>query len=162
MSHELRSPLNAVIDYTELIQDNIYGEVPEKIRDLLQRVEKNGRHLLGLINEVLDLSKMEAGRLTLSLGDYSMGDVAQAVSSAVEALATEKHLALKVTVPPDLPRGWGDQRRLNQVLLNLVGNAWSLDRQADRRTPRGRILAESGLRKGSTFRFTVPIRVSVV
>jgi signal transduction histidine kinase len=123
MSHELRTPLNAVIGYTELIQDKIYGEVPEKIRDVLVRVEKNGRHLLGLINEVLDISKMEAGRLTLSLGDYSMGEVVQMVSAAVEALATEKHIALKVVVAADLPRGWGDESRLKQVVLNLVGNA---------------------------------------
>jgi signal transduction histidine kinase len=123
MSHELRTPLNAVIGYTELIQDKIYGEVPEKIRDVLLRVEKNGRHLLGLINEVLDISKMEAGRLTLSLGDYSMGEVVQMVSAAVEALATEKHIALKAVVAADLPRGWGDESRLKQVVLNLVGNA---------------------------------------
>jgi signal transduction histidine kinase len=123
MGHELRTPMNVILGYAELIRDNIYGEVPEKIRDVLQRVEKNGRHLLGLINEVLDISKMEAGRLTLSLGDYSMGEVLQMVSGAVEALATEKHIALKVIVAPDLPRGWGDESRLKQVVLNLVGNA---------------------------------------
>jgi signal transduction histidine kinase len=123
MSHELRTPLNAILGYTELILDNIYGEVPEKIRDVLQRVEKNGRHLLGLINEVLDISKMEAGRLTLSLGDYCMGEVVQTVANGLEALAAEKRIALTVTVPSDLPQGRGDERRLTQVLLNLVGNA---------------------------------------
>lgn len=123
MSHELRTPLNAIIGYTELILDNIYGEVPEKVRDVLQRLEKNGRHLLGLINEVLDVSKIEAGRLTLSLSDYSMGDIVRTVSNSLEGLAAEKGLVLKVAVPGDLPVGRGDERRLTQVLMNLVGNA---------------------------------------
>jgi signal transduction histidine kinase len=123
MSHELRTPLNAIIGYTELILDNIYGEVPEKIRDVLQRLEKNGRHLLGLINEVLDVSKIEAGRLTLSLSEYSMGNIVLTVSTSLEALAAEKGLMLKVPGPGDLPMGRGDERRLTQVLMNLVGNA---------------------------------------
>lgn len=123
MSHELRTPLNAVLGYTELILDNIYGEVPEKIRDVLERVQKSGVHLLSLINDVLDLSKIEAGQLTLALNEYSMREVVHAVVTAMEPLAAEKKLALKVTVPPDLPAGRGDERRLAQVLLNLVGNA---------------------------------------
>jgi signal transduction histidine kinase len=61
MSHELRTPLNAILGYTELINDNVYGETPEKMRSVLQRIETNGKHLLGLINDVLDLSKIEAG-----------------------------------------------------------------------------------------------------
>jgi len=123
MSHELRTPLNAILGYTELILDNIYGEVGEKVREVLGRLEKSGRHLLALINDVLDLSKIEAGQLTLALSEYSMSDVVQTVVTAVEALAAEKRLALKVTVAPDLPLGRGDERRIGQVLLNLVGNA---------------------------------------
>ena len=123
MSHELRTPLNAILGYTELILDSIYGEVSKKVREVLERVDKSGRHLLGLINDVLDLSKIEAGQLTLSLGDYSMQEVVQAVMTAVEALAADKHLALKTAVAADLPRGRGDERRITQLLLNLVGNA---------------------------------------
>lgn len=123
MSHELRTPLNAILGYTELILDNIYGDVSEQIRDVLQRLEKNGRHLLGLINEVLDLSKIEAGSLTLVLTDYSMREVVQAVANLIEPLATEKGLALSVDIATDLPPGRGDERRITQVLLNLAGNA---------------------------------------
>ncbi len=123
MSHELRTPLNAILGYTELILDHIYGEVPEKIREVLERLEKNGRHLLGLINDVLDLSKIEAGQLILALSEYSMGEVVQTVFTSVEALAAEKKLELKVMIPTDLPKGKGDEQRIAQVLLNLLGNA---------------------------------------
>ena len=123
MSHELRTPLNAILGYTELIVDNIYGDVPEKIKEILERLENNGHHLLSLINDVLDLSKIEAGRLTLSLNEYSMGEVIQTVITSVEALAAEKKLELKVMVPTDLTTGKGDEQRIAQVILNLLGNA---------------------------------------
>jgi signal transduction histidine kinase len=123
MSHELRTPLNAIIGYTELIIDGVYGETPEKVQAVLKRIESNGRHLLGLINDVLDFSKIEAGQLKLAFADYSMRDVVNNVFSAVEPLAAKKGLKFKVDIPPDLPVGRGDERKLTQVLLNLVGNA---------------------------------------
>jgi signal transduction histidine kinase/hemerythrin-like domain-containing protein len=123
MSHELRTPLNAILGYTELIADGIYGEVPEKINGVMERVQASGQHLLGLINDVLDLSKIEAGQLTLSVDEYSFHDVVHSVISGVESLAAEKHLKLTTDLPDDLPPGRGDERRIAQVLLNLVGNA---------------------------------------
>jgi signal transduction histidine kinase len=123
MSHELRTPLNAVLGYAELIRDGIYGEVPQKIREVIERVQHNGRHLLGLINDVLDLSKIEAGQLTLAEADYSLRKLVLEVASATEALTSEKRLAFEVDVPADLPLGRGDERRITQVLLNLVSNA---------------------------------------
>ena len=123
MSHELRTPLNAILGYTELIADGIYGEVPQKLGEVLERVQASGRHLLGLINDVLDLSKIEAGQLTLASNDYSFHDVVQSVISGVESLAAEKQLKLSADLPADLPVGRGDERRITQVLMNLVGNA---------------------------------------
>ncbi|MFA9434505.1 MAG: ATP-binding protein [Deltaproteobacteria bacterium] len=123
MSHELRTPLNAILGYTELILDKIYGEVPENIQEVLERVEKNGRHLLGLINDVLDLSKIEAGQLVLSLDDYSMKEVVHTIFTSVESLAAEKNLELQVSVAPEVAQGKGDHQRISQVFLNLVGNA---------------------------------------
>jgi signal transduction histidine kinase len=123
MSHELRTPLNAILGYTELMADGAYGEPSEKMVGILQRLEANGRHLLGLINDVLDLSKIEAGQLELELSDYSIQDIAQTVRSTLEPLAADKKLAFKVEVARQLPSGRGDGRRLTQVLINLVGNA---------------------------------------
>jgi signal transduction histidine kinase len=123
MSHELRTPLNAILGYTELMADGAYGEPSEKMLGILKRLEANGKHLLGLINDVLDLSKIEAGQLVLELSDYCIQDIAQTVRSTLEPLATDKKLALKVEMAAELPPGRGDGRRLTQVLINLVGNA---------------------------------------
>jgi signal transduction histidine kinase len=123
MSHELRTPLNAIIGYTEMMADGLYGDVPEKAQGVLERVQSNGRHLLGLINDVLDLSKIEAGQLVLAIEEYSVTDMVATVMSATESLARTKSISLTSTVVPGLPTGHGDARRLTQVLLNLVGNA---------------------------------------
>jgi signal transduction histidine kinase len=147
MSHELRTPLNAILGYTELLIDEVYGKTPEKIQDVLQRIDSNGRHLLGLINDVLDLSKIEAGQLILALGDYSLKNVVHTVFSAVEPLAKEKRIAFNVEVPPDLPPGYGDERRLTQVVLNLVGNAIKF-------TDAGEVVIKAAKANGS-FKVTV-------
>jgi signal transduction histidine kinase len=123
MSHELRTPLNAILGFNELIIDGMLGEVPPEMKDASERIHRNGVHLLGLINDVLDLSKIEAGQLTLSLADYSIADMVHTVVAAVESLASEKKLDLKAEVPGGLPNARGDERRIAQVLLNLVGNA---------------------------------------
>jgi signal transduction histidine kinase len=123
MSHELRTPLNAILGYTELMADGAYGEPSEEMLGVLKRLEINGKHLLGLINDVLDLSKIEAGQLELELSDYCVRDIAQTVRSTLEPLASDKKLAFKLELAPDLPPGHGDGRRLTQVLINLVGNA---------------------------------------
>jgi signal transduction histidine kinase len=147
MSHELRTPLNAILGYTELITDGVYGEPSEKMHGVLERIGANGKHLLGLINDVLDLSKIEAGQLVLALGDYSLKDVVQSVFSAVEPLAADKKLKFKVEVPPDLPPGRADERRLTQVLLNLVGNAIKF-------TDTGEVLIKASSSNGS-FKLSV-------
>jgi signal transduction histidine kinase len=122
MSHELRTPLNAILGYTELMADGAYGEPSEKMMGVLKRLESNGRHLLGLINDVLDLSKIEAGQLLLELSDYTVQDIAQTVRSTLEPLAADKKLSFRLELAPELPPGHGDGRRLTQVLINLVGN----------------------------------------
>jgi signal transduction histidine kinase len=147
MSHELRTPLNAILGYTELVLDSIYGTVPERMRSVLDRVQSNGRHLLGLINDVLDLSKIEAGQMTLLVESYSLDDVLRNVLGSVEPLAAEKHLVLKHEIQPYLPMGHGDQRRIAQVLLNLIGNAIKF-------TDQGEVAVEA-LEAGGSFLIAV-------
>lgn len=123
MSHELRTPLNAIIGYTELIADETYGAVPERALNALERVQVNGKHLLGLINDVLDLSKIEAGQLELALAEYEPRTIVRSVASSMASMAKSKGIELLTEIQEPLPVGIGDERRLTQVLINLVGNA---------------------------------------
>jgi signal transduction histidine kinase len=123
MSHELRTPLNAILGYTELLADGIYGDLPERPLNVLGRIQNNGKHLLALINDVLDLAKIEAGQLTLSLEDYDLSDLVRSVVTATEPLAAAKGLKFAVIVDDALPTAHGDARRVSQILMNLVGNA---------------------------------------
>jgi signal transduction histidine kinase len=123
MSHELRTPLNAVLGYAEMLLDGVYGDVAGEVQEILEYIHSNGEHLLSLINDVLDLSKIEAGQFTLILDDYAVQGVIDSVVAVAQPLAQAKHLDLRVTVADDLPLGRGDERRLTQVILNLVGNA---------------------------------------
>jgi signal transduction histidine kinase len=123
MSHELRTPLNAILGFTELMINNLYGEVPTSLREPLADVHANGQHLLRLINDVLDLSKIEAGRMELALGDYVVGDVLETVRASLRSLASEKGLDFIVSGRADLPLAYGDGKRIAQCLMNLAGNA---------------------------------------
>jgi signal transduction histidine kinase len=106
-----------------MLADGLYGELPEKAKITLARVQANGRHLLSLINDVLDLSKIEAGQLELSINDYSIGQIIKTVEAATEPLARKKGLQLSTAIAEGMPTGRGDERRLTQVFLNLAGNA---------------------------------------
>jgi signal transduction histidine kinase len=123
MSHELRTPLAAILGYAELIQEGFYEPQGPKSLDALARIRSNGKHLLGLINTVLDIAKIESGQFTLNMTEYAIESVVETVRSATESLAQNKKLALKTEVAKSLPIGLGDEQRLTQVLLNLVGNA---------------------------------------
>jgi GAF domain-containing protein len=123
MSHELRTPLAAMLGYAELMQEGIYEPLGEKSLAALTRIRSNGKHLLGLINTVLDIAKIESGQFTLNMAEYSVETVVETVRVATESLAQNKKLALRTALTKPLPIGIGDEQRLTQVLLNLVGNA---------------------------------------
>src|SRR5574337_524653 len=123
MSHELRTPLNAILGFTELIIDEVYGKVPDELRESIEDIHTNGRHLLRLINDVLDLSKIEAGQMQLHLGQYSIQSFIDSVISATRSLAAEKQLELVSRVEAGLPSAVSDSKRITQILMNLVGNA---------------------------------------
>jgi len=123
MSHELRTPMNAILGFVEMMLDEIYGEVPPHLREPLTDVQTNGKHLLRLINDVLDLSKIEAGRMELVLAEYSVQDVVETVRTSLQSLALEKGLDFVAAVEDDIPLALGDGKRIAQCLMNLVGNA---------------------------------------
>ena len=129
MSHELRTPMNAMLGFTEMLLDGLYGDVPAALKEPLTDIQVNGRHLLRLINDVLDLSKIEAGRMELALGEYSVREVVDIVQVSLRSLAAEKGLEFVTSVPDDLPVAYGDNRRLTQCLMNLAGNAIKFTKQ---------------------------------
>jgi GAF domain-containing protein len=129
MSHELRTPLNGILGFTEMILDNVYGDVPPELGEPLTEIQNSGRHLLGLINNVLDLSKIEAGRMELALGDYAVQDTVAQVRASLQSLAAAKGLEFVTAVPTDMPLAHGDVGRITQCLTNLAGNAIKFTRQ---------------------------------
>ncbi len=129
MSHELRTPMNAILGFTEMLLDDLYGEVPAALKEPIMDIQVNGRHLLRLINDVLDLSKIEAGHMELALGEYSVREVVDIVHVSLRSLAAEKGLEFTTSVPNDLPVAYGDNRRLTQCLMNLAGNAIKFTKQ---------------------------------
>lgn len=123
MSHELRTPLNSIIGYTEMLLESVYGPLNDKQRDRLDRVMRNGQHLLQLINDILDLSKIEANRMELDMEAVDLVAVTEQCVSVLEPLAQKKSLQLSRQVPLDLPPILADRSRTVQVLMNLVSNA---------------------------------------
>jgi len=129
MSHELRTPMNAILGFTEMIRDGLYGEVPSEIQDPVSDIHTCGKQLLGLINNVLDLSKIEAGHMELALGEYLVEDAVNTVTTSLRSLAVTKGVDLVASVPPDLPLCLGDGKRITQCLMNLAGNALKFTRE---------------------------------
>ena len=105
------------------MQEGFYEPLGQKSLDALSRIRSNGKHLLGLINTVLDIAKIESGQFTLNMAEYDIESVVETVRSATESLAQNKKLTFKTEMAKPLPVGLGDEQRLTQVLLNLVGNA---------------------------------------
>ena len=129
MSHELRTPMNAILGFTELILDDTYGEVPGEIKERIGDINTCGRQLLRLINDILDLSKIEAGRMELRLEAYHPPDVVNTVTMSLSSLAEEKGLEFVAIVAPDLPATRGDMKRITQCLTNLTSNALKFTKQ---------------------------------
>lgn len=123
MSHELRTPLNAIIGYTNLVLSGTYGAVNEKQTDRLQRVVDNGYHLLNLINDILDLSKVEAGKMEIYLESFDIEHMLDNVVSTARPLAAKNNNTLIIHAAPDLGEMYADLTKVRQVLFNLLSNA---------------------------------------
>jgi PAS domain S-box-containing protein len=123
MSHELRTPLTAVLNLSEALQEQTYGPLTEKQFKSLRTIEESGRHLLGLINDILDLSKVEAGYLNLEIDECSVVDICQSSLQLVKGMAQKKHQNISFVSKPESFQLRADTRRLKQMLVNLLSNA---------------------------------------
>ena len=221
VSHELRTPMNAIIGYTKLMLDGLDGDLTEQQGADLQRVSQAADNLLGLINGLLDLAKIEAGKMELNAEEVNINAVIEEVIELIRPQADAKGLALEMDIPRSLPAAFADRARVRQVLVNLAANAVKFTdhgsvtiaasagdgwitlavidtgvgipqdaiayifdefRQADSSTTRryggtglglaiskrlvalhgGRLWVESAVGVGSTFRFTLPVRMRVM
>jgi signal transduction histidine kinase len=122
MSHELRTPLNAIIGFSEVLGERMFGELNEKQAEYSEDILSSGRHLLSLINEILDLSKVEAGRMELELATFDLPLAIDNARTFVRERATKHGINLDVTIDERLGDFVGDERKIKQILLNLLSN----------------------------------------
>ena len=141
MSHELRTPLNSIIGFSEILADKLAGRIEPRFERFLANIQGSGRHLLGLINDILDLSKIEAGRMELAFESVSLGDVVHGVASVMHGVAARRAIRLEVDVAAELPPLVADPPRLKQILYNLVANAVKFSPDGGTVTIRARTLA---------------------
>ena len=123
MSHELRTPLNAIIGFSEILSDKTFGDLNDRQHKYTNNILQSGRHLLQLINDILDLSKVEAGRLELAPSTFGVADALQNVQTIVKTLANKKGIMLEVLAAPDLPPLFADEAKFKQIMYNLLSNA---------------------------------------
>jgi PAS domain S-box-containing protein len=123
MSHELRTPINALIGYASLMLDRIYGDLTPRQEEGLNRIQNAAQHLLALINDILDLAKIEAGRMPLHLDDVKLGDIMTEITQQIEPMVKKKQLTLKVELPSSDLTLHTDRTKVKQILLNLLSNA---------------------------------------
>jgi signal transduction histidine kinase/HAMP domain-containing protein len=123
MSHELRTPLNAIIGFSEVLNESMFGELNEKQSEYVRDIHGSGHHLLSLINDILDLSKVEAGRMELAISQFHIPSAIDNAVLLVRERASRHALALEITLDPRLDAFTGDERKFKQILLNLLSNA---------------------------------------
>ncbi len=143
MSHELRTPLNAIIGFSEVLAEEMFGEVNEKQREYLNDIHSSGHHLLSLINDILDLAKIEAGRMELELRRFDLAALLDNALTLVRERASRNGLALALDLDPGIGPWVADERKVKQAVINLLSNAVKFTPPAGRVTLRARLLADA-------------------
>ncbi|EAU69593.1 two-component system sensory histidine kinase [Stigmatella aurantiaca DW4/3-1] len=123
MSHEFRTPLNAILGYTNMLLQGVSGEMMPTQKRNLQRIDSNGRHLLQVINEILDITRIEAGRMPLNLSDFALPELLQEVMAELDPIIARTKLVVDAALPPRLPEVHSDRQKVKQIVLNLLSNA---------------------------------------
>jgi signal transduction histidine kinase len=141
MSHELRTPLNAIIGFSEVLSERMFGDINDKQSEYLHDILESGQHLLALINDVLDLSKIEAGRMELNASDFDLPGAVEHTLLLVRERASRRAIALSCTIDEQLGSVRADERKVKQVLLNLLSNALKFTPEGGRVDVRARALA---------------------
>jgi signal transduction histidine kinase len=136
MSHELRTPLNSIIGFSDVLLERMFGELNEKQADYLEDIRSSGEHLLSLINDILDLSKVEAGRMELALSTFDPGATLENTVTFVRELAARNGVELDLEVDKRLTAWTADERKFKQIVLNLVSNAVKFTPQGGKVTVR--------------------------
>jgi len=132
VSHELRTPLNAIINLTKFVALGMYGETNDEQKDILLKVEASGKHLLNLINDVLDISKIEAGSLELFVEEgLKVGEIIRGAVETAKGLLLQKPVMIHCDIQPGLPVLIGDEQRIRQIILNLLSNACKFTEQGE-------------------------------
>ena len=129
MSHELRTPLNAMLGFSGILLSGMEGEIDERASHMIERIESNSQRLLGLINDILDIAKIEAGRLELVTAPLNLNTLAHQWKNQMSVLAKQKQLAFEVNADPTLPMLYGDGERISQIAINLLSNAFKFTEQ---------------------------------
>ncbi|MBI1280938.1 MAG: GAF domain-containing protein [Anaerolineaceae bacterium] len=158
MSHELRTPLNAIIGYSELLLSQVYGELNAKQYDRVSRVVSGGKHLLEMINGVLDLSRIEAGQMNLTLAMVSIEEVVYDAMADITPQVEAKNLKLNVNLQPLLPTIQADSQRIRQIITNLMGNAVKFTAEGEVQVEAVTATLQGGL---TIAGYTIPERLKV-
>jgi signal transduction histidine kinase/CheY-like chemotaxis protein len=140
MSHELRTPLNSIIGFASILLQRLPGKVEERYERFLTNILTSGQHLLGLINDVLDLSKIEAGRMELLAESVNVASILESVQNVMRGVTTEQQINIEVELPPDLPEITADAAKLKQIMFNLLSNAVKFSPRGSTVTVRARHL----------------------
>jgi PAS domain S-box-containing protein len=145
MSHELRTPLNAIIGFSEVISNKLFGELNDRYTDYAGDIVSSGRHLLGLINDILDLSKIDLGQATLSEGEVDLSRAVHSCQRLMFERAERGGVHVQVVLPQGLPLLWADETKMKQIVLNLLSNAVKFTERGGRVTIGAAILTDGGL-----------------
>ena len=129
MSHELRTPLNAILGYTSMLLQGVNGEMTPQQRRNLERVDSNGRHLLQVINEILDITRIEAGRMPLHVSGFMLPELIQEVMAEMDPIIARTKLAVGTSLAAELPELHSDRQKVKQIVLNLLSNALKFTHQ---------------------------------